>query len=219
MTSLKDKMLGDIRGGLMKPGDRLPTERALALQLGISRSAVRKDLDDLERAGHIRRWVGRGTFVAEARSSLPQGVFAEIDQLSPGEVTRARLLFEPQVAALAAVDATRQDLQKMKDCVERSEAATTVPEFDYWDGAFHLAIADATQNNFVRLICSHVQRVRTEAEWGRLKFVSVTAERRLLYEKDHRDILNALLERDSDGARRATEIHLNRVVDFLFSRQ
>lgn len=216
MIDLREKILNDIRGGVLRPGDRLPAERDLADQYKTSRGVVRKALDQLEREGHISRAVGRGTFVSEARTSFSQAAALEIDQLSPGEVTRARLLFEPQLTALAAVNATKPDLMKMKDCVERSEAALTVPEYDYWDGAFHLAIADATQNNFIRLICNHVQQVRTHAEWGQLKYVSVTPERRRIYEQDHRRILDALLARDSESARRESEAHLRNVIRFLF---
>lgn len=217
MVGLKEKILGEIHGGTLKPGDRLPAERELADRYAMSRTLVRKALDELEREGHVSRAVGRGTFVSEARTSFSQAAPLDIDQLSPGEVTRARLLFEPQFTGLAAINATKPDLLKMKECVERSEAATSVPEFDYWDGAFHLAIADATRNNFVRLICNHVQQVRTYAEWGQLKFVSVTPERRVIYEQDHRAILEALMARDSEKARRASETHLKHVIEFLFA--
>lgn len=217
MVALKEKILGEIHSGTLRPGDRLPAERELADRYAMSRALVRKALEELEREGHISRAVGRGTFVSEARTSFGQAALLDIDQLSPGEVTRARLLFEPQFTALAAINATKPDLLKMKDCVERSEAATTVPEFDYWDGAFHLAIADATRNNFVRLICNHVQQVRTYAEWGQLKFVSVTPERRAVYEQDHRAILDALMARDSEKARRASDAHLKHVIEFLFA--
>jgi DNA-binding FadR family transcriptional regulator len=216
MSTLERKISSDIRNGVLAPGSQLPTEREFAESFGVSRAAVRRSLAHLENEGYVVREVGRGTFVADSPSGLEGGGKLDLSDMSPSEVTNARLYFEPYITSLAAVSATRENLGNLEKLIKSSEAAESVQEFDYYDGAFHLAIAEATQNSFLQLICNNVQQVRNRAEWGRLKYVSVTPERRLIYEADHRKIFEAIRTRDGKSARAEAMNHLRNVINFLF---
>src|SRR5579859_7076909 len=112
-----------IETGHLKPGDKLPTERNLAEQLGISRSSVREALSALEVLGVIQSRQGLGNYVANNVSSdLPEDQFEElIEAEGTLEILEARQLFEPSVAALAARRRTAADLLALQSCITEME--------------------------------------------------------------------------------------------------
>src|SRR5581483_5524409 len=99
-------------------GERLPTERTLAAELGVSRSSVRNALGLLEADGHVSREVGRGTFLrTPPRSShgSPHGARGpEPDDVGPADVMTARQLIEPRVLPLVVACANARDFEEME---------------------------------------------------------------------------------------------------------
>src|SRR3546814_16454240 len=91
----------------------------------------------------------------------------------------------------------------MQECIEKSEAAQTIEDFEHWDEALHRAFAQATHNSFFLHILDLTNRVREQGEWGRLKRNSLTAARRRQYETQHRGIVDALKERAEAQTRAA----------------
>src|SRR5215203_6532918 len=92
---------------------RLPPERRLVEMLGLNRPALRKALAVLESEGQIWRHVGKGTFVG-SRPTIAQGDMSAIARkTNPGEVMRTRILLEPEVAAMAALNATPAHVAEM----------------------------------------------------------------------------------------------------------
>jgi DNA-binding FadR family transcriptional regulator len=112
--------------------------------------------------------------------------------------------------------ATPADFLKIEECCLRGEVAATLEEFEHWDGAFHQAIADATHNNFARSVFQLMNVVRERGDWGMLKQRSVTPERRLVYEREHRALVNALRQRDKECARELMRCHLEQVRRNMF---
>jgi DNA-binding FadR family transcriptional regulator len=212
----------EIASGRMGDGVKLPAERQLSEQFGASRGAVRRVLQDLKERGLITQTVGSGTFVLPgAASALPQlKAPAEDDisatQTSPAELMEARLLIEPLMPKLIARNANSSDFARMAECIERSEAAETVEEFEHWDGQLHRTFALATHNSFFLKILELTNRVREQGEWGRLKRWSLTPERRKEYEAQHRAIVEALRDRDADGAAQVLTDHLRQIQHNLF---
>lgn len=216
---LRDFVLSGIAAGRLKPGERLPTERELVARFDTARSAARRTLAQLEAEGRITRSVGRGTFVAgPAAHSEAQRVRNLLDdvRVSPAELMEARLRIEPQMAEMVATHATADDFERMEHCLERAEKGSTLNDFEIWDAALHQAIAAATHNRLVMAVFDMISVVRSQAEWGKLKDRIVTPERRISYQQQHREIVEALRRRDPERACRAMVTHLEYAQRNLF---
>jgi len=208
-----------IEKGLWKAGEQLPPERDLVERFGVSRNTLRKTLKEMEAEGAIVRHVGRGTFVSQ-RDALPAAanddpLIQKIQRSSPSEVMDLRLMLEPQSGEMAASRATMNDLAAMEKCLKGCEDAKTVAEFEDWDGRLHQTIVSSARNQLLSDIYDAINSVRHSAEWGKLKERSLTSERRALYIEQHRAIVTALNERDSERARQEIRRHLIAVKEGL----
>jgi DNA-binding FadR family transcriptional regulator len=216
---LRDAILEKLQSGQWRAGDRLPTERELSEQFKISRTTVRKVFQDLKDRGLISQTVGSGTYVTDqAASSLMS--LARVDSVrltSPSELMEARLALEPAIIDMVVGNATSADFDRMEACCAKAEAADTLEEFEHWDGMLHEAIADAAHNSFVTSVFKLMNQVRAQGEWGVLKKLSVTPERRVAYQKEHRLLVNALKDRDLARAKKLTVNHLLHVRRNLLS--
>ncbi len=202
---VQEMLIRQIQRGELPAGAKLPTERELSERFTTSRSTIRRALSALRDQGLIEQRVGAGTFVSGGDNGLP------VTEVSPAELMEARLILEPPIANLVVHNATEADFQRMLHCLDQGERAETLEEFEYWDGALHLAIAEATHNNFILNMFRLINRVRDQGEWGKLKKRSVTPERRAAYQQQHAALVAALRERDADSAREQLLAHLRNV--------
>jgi DNA-binding FadR family transcriptional regulator len=209
-AALREAILDNLRARTWRAGHRIPTERALSDQFGLSRSTVRRVLLDFKRKRLITQTVGSGTYVSEqvheALAELAPNTAA--GAVSPAELMSARLVLEPALIEMAIGNATAADFERMDECNYRAEAASTLEEFEHWDGALHEAIAEAAHNGFISGIFRLMSDVRAQAEWGMLKRRSATPERRLEYQREHRELVAALKNRDAQQARKLCLQHL-----------
>ena len=141
----------------LQEGDRLPPERQLAKQLGVSRVPLREALFSLERSGllNIKRGAGGGVFVSEPRVEPYAEFFSLMLQLGKASVqdlTEARLFLEPNVAKLAAERASAEDLEKIKQTITEYEERVDreVPR-SLEDMHFHIRVAEASKNMVMNL--------------------------------------------------------------------
>ncbi len=201
-------LVDGLRSGTLSAGSKLPTERALVDRLGVGRTAVRGALAVLEREGSIVRQVGRGTFVADSLATSAGSPAEEVPQTSPAEIMQTRLLLEPEIAALAASQATQADIDHLHHCLTRSEQATGYADFEGWDSALHRGIAVAAHNTLLLRLFDTMNAARDLPVWGSIKRRTSTPERRGGYRTSHRDIIDALTERDPDLARDHMRAHL-----------
>lgn len=185
-------------------GDRMPTERELADRLDLSRATVRRVLGELEAEGLIIRHVGRGTYLLDAPAP-------DNGRISPRDVMVVRRLLEPAVARLVVGAANSEDIAEIRRCVERSEAAVTYKGFEQWDGALHRALVTATHSPLLGRIYAVIDAARADPLWGTLKLTSFSADSRASYQVDHRQILDAISDRDADAAERAALRHVDNV--------
>jgi DNA-binding FadR family transcriptional regulator len=213
--AMRDALRGHIVRGDWLAGRRLPTERALSLEYGIGRSVVRRVLAELKRERLITQTVGSGTYVAglaPTQEPSPETAFAvDAADVSPAELMAARIAIEPALVAMVIAHATPADFVRMDECNGRAEAASTLEEFELWDARLHEAIADAAHNAFVGSMQRLMNQVRSQETWAALKRRSVTPQRRLQYQQDHRALVEALRRRDLDAACEACTAHLHRV--------
>ena len=213
---IRDFVLGGAEDGSLSHGAKLPTEREFAKRFGLPRNAIRRSLSQLEAEGHVTREVGRGTFLAKAAAAEDTPAAASVLNISPAEVMEARLRIEPAIAELIVTNATATDFARMETCLEKAEHAAGLDEFELWDAALHLAMANASHNRFMVRVLEIVTAVRQQSEWGKLKDRIVTSERRLIYQQEHRAIVMALKDRDDTRAKTAIVAHLQHARRNLF---
>lgn len=208
--ALREAILEKLRSRQWRAGQRLPTERVLGEQYGLSRSTVRRVLGDFKRRRLITQTVGSGTYVADqVHQALAEMASAgPLQATSPSELMAARLVLEPAIVDMVIGNATAHDYQRMDGCNAHAEAATTLEAFEHWDAQLHEAIADAAHNSFVAAVFRLMNEVRAQGEWGVLKRRSATPERRLEYQQEHRALVDALKQRDAERARALCLAHL-----------
>jgi DNA-binding FadR family transcriptional regulator len=215
-----------LRTGL-GPGGRLPTERQLAQDLGVTRSSVRYALGIMEADGHISREVGRGTYLRVPATVAEQGLYraqvgapgdggrsgsaGQNGAFAPADVMMVRRLLEPPAMPLAVAWATAADFDEMDRCLAGGDRAVSYDEFEQWDLALHRSIMAATHSPLLSTLYSSIEVARHGHMWGDLKRRSASAERRKTYQADHHKIVAALKARDAGEAVKAMRDHLARV--------
>ncbi|MDD2573541.1 MAG: FadR/GntR family transcriptional regulator [Bacillota bacterium] len=142
-----------IISGNWKPGDRLPPERELSESLGVSRTSVREALSAFTAIGLIEVRVGEGTFLASDIAPLYKRELSSKFLVKRGsllEVVEARKIVETQLAYLAALRATDEDLNKMEKILDNmGKRIASQSSFMEYDVAFHFAIACAARNTIL----------------------------------------------------------------------
>lgn len=195
---------------------RLPNERQLAANLGVSRTVIRHALQILEAEGKVTRQVGRGTFVrANGLSATGAADSSHLD-VGPAHVMEVRRLIEPQAMALVVAWATPSDFEEMDRCLAGGESSETYEEFEAWDLALHQSIIASTRNNLLVRLYQDIESARHGQLWGDLKRRIDSRARRNTYLRQHREIVAALRSRNADRAVEAMRVHLTRVESDLF---
>ena len=201
-----------IEKGALKTGDKLPPERELAEQFGVSRTAVREAVKALREKGFVEAYPGRGTFIMETsahpiRLSLDRMVKAGQAEGSR-YLTEVREIMEPEIAALAAERADAEDLAAMRESFEVMERAKRDPEaFIEADLDFHLALAEAAANPIILSLIDSIVGLLREQRMGIFQ-VEGGPERGQYH---HKKILEAVEHRDAAGAREAMKAHMRQV--------
>jgi DNA-binding FadR family transcriptional regulator len=201
-----------ITSGEFKPGSRLPAERDLAKQLGVSRPSVREALIALEVEGWVEVRTGSGVYVLD-RTGRPSARASKIPaaEWGPLELIRARRVIEGEIASLAATQAKRKDMQSIAAAIEQMREDTdrgVAPLAG--DRAFHTAIATACGN----VVLLETVQMFWDARHGPLferlgdYFESVPSWRKAIDEHQH--VLEAIRAHDADGARAAMQSHMDK---------
>lgn len=204
-------LLNDLASGRYAVGDRLPAERDLSLEYNVSRPVVREALTALEVQGFVDVRLGAGAFVRRLPGDDDgQPSFA----ITAFELTEARMVFEGEAAALAALHITDAELAILAGIVDGFDALP-FDAAEEADRRFHLTIAEATRNAAIRMTIEHYWQVRsTSAECALLHNKARSANVRPIAE-EHRAIVAALFRRDSAAARAAMRAHLSAVLEHL----
>jgi len=212
---IADQIRRLIGSGEFGPGARLPPERDLARQLGVSRPSVREALIALEVEGLVEVRIGSGIYVrgaAPADAGRAVGPLSEPAEAAAGpfELLRARYVIEAECAALAARSARAPQLRALEstlDAMDRELAAGRRPLAD--DRAFHHGVAEATGNGALVEVVELLWNERSGALYRQLEhhYDSLDLWRAALAE--HRAVLAAIAARDAAGAKSAMQRHLN----------
>lgn len=213
LASLLSEEFGHkIRQGLLREGDKLPTESELVRNYDVSRTVVREALSKLQAAGLVETRHGIGTFVLPTRHN--PGPVLSAHELSESvdvlAVLELRISLETEAAGLAAQRRQPQDLEAMRTALEAFEyhfaqGNDTVA----YDLAFHLSITQATGNRYFQDILEHFGNLLIP----RNRITSIhTSPRDPDYlrrvNREHEEIYSAIERQDAESARAAMRIHL-----------
>ncbi len=204
-----------IAGGEFAGGSRLPAERDLAKQLGVSRPSVREALIALEVEGWVEVRTGSGVYVLDRTSQNAKGSRAHAQipphEWGPLELIRARRVVEGEIAALAATQAKRRDTDAMARAIDamRADADRNVMPLD-GDRAFHTSIVQACGNVVLIETVQGFWDSRRGPLFERLGgyFETVDSWRSAITE--HEAIHAAIRARDAQAARAAMHEHLDK---------
>lgn len=197
-----------LRSEKLSTDGRLPTERALSDTLGVSRRAVRRALDVLEAEGMVWRRQGSGTYAGPRPHS-----WSQFEAIASGtnvmEIMEVRLRVEPQLAQLAAVRASADDVGRMYDLIARISNSVDADGQELWDGALHRLIAQSAGNQFFLNIFDVINRVRQDDLWRSIRELArkVGHTHRASHDQ-HKAIVDAIAARDPMRAGEAMRRHL-----------
>jgi len=201
-----------IEKGLVRPGDKLPAERDLAVQIGVSRPTVRVGLRALAAMGIVESRHGSGTYIPDgppALGSQSLSLLAALHGFTREEMYDARRVLEVGAAGMASEHATADQLATIADEVTNLFATLDDPlVFLVHDIRFHRAVADASGNPIIAALVEMVSalyydRRRETAELASDRDLREAAEL-------HRRIYQAIRARNSEAARNAMNEHLTR---------
>ncbi|MGF6770742.1 GntR family transcriptional repressor for pyruvate dehydrogenase complex [Paraburkholderia sp. GAS199] len=211
---VSDQIKQLISDGTLMPGDRLPAERDLATQLGVSRPSLREALIRLEADGYIET-SGRGGFtVVDVTAPIISKPLAELLIQNPrtsADILELRQGLEAISTVYAAERATDVDRQKIAEAFDALKAASLTQDrasLAELDAAFHLAIADSTHNIALAHVMHGIHTLIHEGmrQYHRLIDYDDAMEKQLMTQ--HQAIYDAVMARDAQKARKAAERHL-----------
>jgi DNA-binding FadR family transcriptional regulator len=184
---------------------RLPPERELASELGVTRNRLRGVLRRMAVQGEIWRHVGKGTFIGRRPLEAAPVNGASMVLTSPREVIDARLIFEPVLARLAAFNATSADVREMQLCLDKMSGSPAWPAWASWDGRLHRAIAKASGNALLLAMFDTLQLYRNRDVFRMLDRPFQGTD---MASRDHAAVVDAIRERDSRRAEAAMRKHI-----------
>jgi GntR family transcriptional repressor for pyruvate dehydrogenase complex len=199
--------------GTLQPGDKLPPERELAEQFGVSRTAVREAVKALREKGLVEIQPGRGTFITNSTTEVMRDSLDFIFKVGlingVAHLNEVRTLLEPGIAALAAERISETELQTLAQAVEAMDAAMHDADiFAEADLEFHLTLARASQNPLIPILIDPI--VDQLREHRQRIFLVAGGPQRGQYH--HRRILAAVQKHDPAAAREAMCDHMQQVL-------
>lgn len=214
---LYKQLVSLITSGRIEPGEKLPSERDMALELGISRQSIREAIYRAKAAGLIEVRQGGGTFVISSlRGNLkpPLSILLEEQAEKIFEFLEIRRLIEAWCAEKAAKAANGADIKRMQSILRKMEKGK--PTTQVWEKAdldFHSSVAAATHN----VIAMHIMEGLKESfhSYFRVKKFTTRTERKDLLLKQHKSIYEAIRVRNAREARKKALDHLDYVEEMI----
>lgn len=200
--------------GRLRGGEKLPTEAAIMLEHGVSRTVVREAMSRLQAAGMVETRHGIGTFVRGSALSLeafidPATIGIIVDSLA---IMEFRIGLEVEAAGLAAQRRTRDHLGELRALLDQlGQRAVSVNDRAALDFQFHLSIAQATGNHYIANTLRNLGVViipRSRLDSARL-FHDVPLHYEQRMQSEHEQIYEAILNQDPEYARAAMRLHLH----------
>lgn len=217
---VSDELYEMIRSGSLKPGEQLDSIQQLAENFQVGRPAIREALSALNSMGLIEIKQGEGTFVKTFDPAImnhPLSAALLMDQDNIKHLLEVRKILESGTAEVAAKKRTEENLIELKDMLFNMDKVSDDEELsDKADISFHVAVANASQNELLITLMNHVSELMTEKmrDIRRVALYSEEMTLKQLYQQ-HVRIYDAIVAQDEDGARSAMLFHLQSVEESL----
>ena len=199
-----------ISKGELKPGDKLPPERDLAIQLNVSRTAIREALRSLESMGFIESRVGGGTFIREITLDNVIKPFSGIlsqDKKLMMELIDVRILLEGELAKLAAQRINEKKISMIEDSISLMEKEIKGGGIGIkGDNSFHNSLAAAAENSAMSKILDMCGDLLSNTREATLKIPGQPVKS----VKDHKEIFEAIKKADGEEAKKRMRSHLRK---------
>ena len=207
---IADQLRALIAQGEYPVGSRLPPERDLSAQLGVSRPSVREALIALEVEGLIEVRMGSGIYVRPGDPKAARPVSAE----GPLEIIRARQMIESELAAHAARHMTKAQVARLRDAIAVMEAQVADGRMPTrGDRLFHVRIAAASDNSVLLRVVGELWDERGNPLFTQLGSHFETVSSWSLAIAEHRAVVDAIASNNPEAAREAMSTHLARSHD------
>lgn len=206
-----------ISSGEWSEARRLPNERELATQYNVARNTVRTAIEKIAADGGVTREVGRGTFLRHDNRLDFMKIIQKLTGVSPIDMMAVRQIFEPRAAALAATNASANDIHEVALAHAAAVESVEIEGFEHWDAELHQRIFLASRNELLNHLHEILRLIRNQDLWRDIKRRSFSPQRRQVYCEEHKAIVDALMRRDAEAAANAMRTHLDTVSRNLFA--
>ncbi|PMC34438.1 transcriptional regulator [Bacillus sp. UMB0899] len=211
-----NQILSEIQSGSFNIGDKLPAERELCEQFGVSRAPVRQALSALELNGIIYSRQGEGVYVKNTQILNHSDSAFILDSTSPEDIVEARMNIEPVIIKYAALRATDEDIEELRSTIQKMEEETKsgvyVPETDE---ALHKGIAKASHNDlFIKIMAAISNAMKQQEMWKLIRDRTFTRpDYRDVNFEEHKMLIKAIEEHDERKAVELMTTHMQNLYD------
>lgn len=211
-----------VQGGL-KPGDRLPSERVLGEQIGVSRTVIREAIKALQERGLIKAIDGSGHYVSKMKPEIVAqsiSLFMKVHKHAFRDLLEVRKSLEVEIAGLAADRANNEEIKELVDVLKEMRrrlpkihsSIEDMEEFVQADLLFHQILAQASKNSLLPLLLTPVTDLLLEFS-RKASTVSGAGESAVNF---HQDILECVRKKDSLRCREVMHEHMSNAEQYLF---
>jgi GntR family uxuAB operon transcriptional repressor len=206
-------LLAAIQQGRFEPGSRLPSDREVAEQLGVSRPTAREAILALELIGVVTVRHGDGTYVSNTHHRPFDASGLDFGS-NPREVMEARIVVEPPVSGLLASDASSSDLDRVQEELDAAarliDDVTSLPAFVGLGMEFHARLTRLCSNRILVHVVSDLVDVDRQPLWVLLnQLVLQSKQSRVTMVEEHQSVLDSIRAGDADAAEKVMRSHLH----------
>jgi len=199
-----------IKKGILKSGEKLPSERKLAELLGVSRASVREAIQALAFSGYLEVIQGKGTYVLEMAIKYDEIVnfFSGFSNYSLDSLMEARIMLEGEFARLAALNASQEEIGIIEKIFNEIAKSKDLNSFFVKDLEFHLTIAKVTHNPIMNGLMKIIgEMLYKETE----KIIEMSRDTRENTIEITRDLVQAIKQRNAEQAKELMSKHIRNI--------
>ena len=200
-----------VNKGLLRKGDKIPPERQLVEILGIGRNSIREALKILSIIGLLERKQGDGTYIRESFDEWftePMSIAFLLSETSQNEIFEFRNMVEVEIATLSAERITESEIQALTDCYQKMNNVGDEVESARYDKLFHYIIAKASKNLIIISSYNAMSRMM-DLFIHDIREVAFKASGEELVSTIHKDVFEAVINKDPIRARNAMKNHMD----------
>ncbi|WP_125153861.1 FadR/GntR family transcriptional regulator [Clostridium rectalis] len=207
-----------INKGILKKGDKLPSERELVEKLHVSRTSIREALRSLEIIGLIESRQGEGNFVRSSfENSLfePLSIMFMLQKSNPLEILELRKIVEKETAALAATRICEDELEYLGELIDKFRSCDKEDELVRIDREFHYKIAQASKNFLILSILNAISSLMESFIKDARKNILIDDKNKEILLIQHENIYMSLCNKNPQQALEAMNAHLELINKYM----